>query len=69
MSTCIPGRHVVAQWLRHYDASRKVLGSRPDDVNESFSIYLFLPGALGPGVHSASNRNEYQKQKNNVSGG
>jgi hypothetical protein len=24
--------------------------------------------ALGPGVYSASNRNEYQKQKNNVSG-
>jgi hypothetical protein len=24
-----------------------------------------LPAALGPGVHSASNINEYQKQKNN----
>jgi hypothetical protein len=24
--------------------------------------------ALGPGVHSVSNRNEYQKQKNNVPG-
>jgi hypothetical protein len=33
----------------------------------NFSIYLFLPAALGLGVHSASNRNEYQKQKNNVS--
>jgi hypothetical protein len=33
-----------------------------------FSIYLILPAALGPGVHSASNRNEYQKQKNNVYG-
>jgi hypothetical protein len=32
-----------------------------------FSMYLILPAALGPGVHSASNRNEYQKQKNNVS--
>jgi hypothetical protein len=32
------------------------------------SIYLFLPVALGPGVYSASNRNEYQKHKNNVSG-
>jgi hypothetical protein len=30
----------------------------------SFSIYLILPAALGPGVYSASNRNEYQKQKN-----
>jgi hypothetical protein len=24
-----------------------------------------LPAALGPGVYSASNRNEYQKHKNN----
>jgi hypothetical protein len=33
-----------------------------------FSILLILPAALGPGIHSASNRNDYQKQKNNVSG-
>jgi hypothetical protein len=33
-----------------------------------FSIYVILPAALGPGVYSAYNRNEYQKQKNNVSG-
>jgi hypothetical protein len=33
-----------------------------------FSIDLILPAALGPGVYSASNRNEYQKQKNDVSG-
>jgi hypothetical protein len=33
-----------------------------------FSIYPTLPAALGPGVHSASNRNEYQKQNNIVSG-
>jgi hypothetical protein len=32
------------------------------------SIYLILPTALCPGIYSASNRNEYQKQKNNVSG-
>jgi hypothetical protein len=31
-----------------------------------FSIYLILPVALSPGVYSASNRNEYQKHKNNV---
>jgi hypothetical protein len=37
-------------------------------MNEFFSIYLILPAALGPGVLSASNRNEYKKQKNNVSG-
>jgi hypothetical protein len=53
--------------LRHYASSRA--GSRPDEVNDFFS----LPNpsdrttALGPGVYSASNRNEYQKQKN-VSG-
>jgi hypothetical protein len=31
------------------------------------SIYRILPTALGPEVYSASNKNEYQKQKNNVS--
>jgi hypothetical protein len=30
--------------------------------------HLILLVALGPGVYSASNRNEYQKHKNNVSG-
>jgi hypothetical protein len=39
-----------------------------DEVNFFFSIYLILPAALGPGVYSTSNRNEYQKQINNVSG-
>jgi hypothetical protein len=28
-----------------------------------FSIYLIAPAALGPGVYSTSNRNEYQKQR------
>jgi hypothetical protein len=47
--------------------NRKVAGSIPDEV--IFLIYLILPAALGPGVYSASNRNEYQKHKNNnVSG-
>jgi hypothetical protein len=48
--------------------SREVVGSRPDYVIEFVSIYLILPAALGPGVHSASNRNEYQKHENNVPG-
>jgi hypothetical protein len=52
----------------HYAASQKVAGLIPDEVNEFFSIYLILSATLGPGVYSASNRNEYQKQKNNVSG-
>jgi hypothetical protein len=43
-------------------------GSRSDEVNEFLSIYLILPAALGPGVYSVPKRNEYQKQKNNVSG-
>jgi hypothetical protein len=32
-------------------------------VNEFFSIYLIFPATLGPGIYSASNRNEYQKQE------
>jgi hypothetical protein len=40
---------------------RKVAGSIPDEVIEFFSIDLILPAALGPGVYSASNRNEYQE--------
>jgi hypothetical protein len=38
---------------------------RPDQVN-----FFNLPNlaALGPGVYSASNINEYQKHTNNVSG-
>jgi hypothetical protein len=34
----------------------------------SVSVYLILPAALGPGVYSTSKRNEYQNQKNNISG-
>jgi hypothetical protein len=32
------------------------------------SIYLILLAVIGPGAYSAFNRNEYQKQENNVSG-
>jgi hypothetical protein len=35
----------------------EVAGLRPDEVK--FSIYLILLAPLGPGVYSASNRNEY----------
>jgi hypothetical protein len=63
------GEGHAVEWLGHYATSRKIAGSRPDEVNAFFSIYLILLAALGPGVYSASNRNEYQKQKNNnVSG-
>jgi hypothetical protein len=45
----------------------KVAGSRSDKVNAFFSIRLILPAELGPDIYSASNINEYHKQKN-VSG-
>jgi hypothetical protein len=32
-------------------------------LEQYFSVYLILPVTLGPGVYSASNRYEYQKQK------
>jgi hypothetical protein len=37
-------------------------------MNELLSIYLILPAAICPGVFSAYNKNEYQKQTNNVPG-
>jgi hypothetical protein len=45
-----------------------LLRGAPNEVNWIFSIYLSLPPTLGLGVYSVCNRNEYQKQKNNVSG-
>jgi hypothetical protein len=41
--------------------SRKVAGSSPDEVDFFFQFYLILPAAYGPGIESASNRNEYQE--------
>jgi hypothetical protein len=35
----------------------------PNEVNEFLQLTLIIPGALGPGVYSASNRNECQKQE------
>jgi hypothetical protein len=51
----------VAQWLRRCAASRKVVSSRLGELSD-----LFQFTAIGPGVYLAFNRNEYQKQKNNV---
>jgi hypothetical protein len=31
-----------------------------------YSIYLILPAVLGPGLYSASNRNEYQRNAGNL---
>jgi hypothetical protein len=38
-----------------------VAGSIPDEVIGFFSIDVILPATLGPGVYSASTRNEYQE--------
>jgi hypothetical protein len=53
---------------------RKALDYKPEGGGfetrwdkQILSIYLILPAALDPEVYSASNRNECQKQKNNVS--
>jgi hypothetical protein len=43
------------------------VGSSPDEMD--FSIYLILLAAHGPGVESASNRNEYQESSWGVKGG
>jgi hypothetical protein len=60
--------YAVALWLRRYVTNLKVVGSRPRWGEWFLSSYLILLVALGPGVYSASNRNEYHKHKNNVSG-
>jgi hypothetical protein len=54
--------HVAVCWLRHY----ATMGGCWFEIwwgEWMFSIYLILPATLGPGVYSASNRNEYEKQK------
>jgi hypothetical protein len=43
---------------------RKGLGFETLRGELCLSVYLILPAALGPGVYAATNRNEYQKQKN-----
>ena len=45
----------VAQWLRCCATNRKVAVSIPADVIKSFRSHY------GPGVDSASNRNDYQE--------
>jgi hypothetical protein len=50
----------VAQWLRYCATNRKVAGSIPDGIIGIF--HLNNPSDRnGPGVDSASNRNEYQE--------
>ena len=51
----------AAQWLRCCATNRKIAGSIPAGVSGFFiDIKSFRPH-YGPGVDSASNRNEYQE--------
>ena len=51
----------MAQWLRCCAANRKVAGSIPDGVIGIFLLTKSSRSHYGPGVDSASNRNEYQE--------
>jgi len=51
----------VAQWLRCCATNRKDAGSIPAGVSGFFIDIKFFRSHYGPGVDSASNRNEYQE--------
>jgi len=51
----------VAQWLRYCATNRKVAGSIPAGVSGFFIDIKSFRSHYGPGVESASNRNEYQE--------
>jgi len=51
----------VAQQLRCYATNRKVASSIPAGVSGFFIDIKSLRSHYGPGVDSASNRNEYQE--------
>jgi len=51
----------VAQWLRCCATNRYVAGSIPAGVNGFFIDIKSFRSHYGPGVDSASNRNEYQE--------
>jgi len=57
----IKGRTAVAQWLRCCVTNRKVAGSIPAVVSVIFIDVKAFRSHYGPGVDSASNRNEYQE--------
>jgi len=67
INVCIPGVHyetgtAVAQWLRCCTTNRKVAGSIPAGVIVFFIDIKSLRSPYGPGVDSASNRNEYHQE-------
>ena len=57
----IPLGTAVAQWLRCCATNRKIAGSIPASVSGFFIDIKSFRSHYGPGVDSASNRNEYQE--------
>jgi len=57
----MPFLDVIAQWLRCCATNRKVAGSIPAGVSGFFIDIKSFRSHYGPGVDSASNRNEYQE--------
>ena len=56
-----PELYMVREWLRGCATNRKVAGSIPHGVIGFFFIEIkSFRSHYGPGVDSASNRNEYQ---------
>ena len=53
--------HRVARWLRCCATNRKVAGLIPAGVSGFFIDIKSFRSHYGPGVDSASNRNEYQE--------
>jgi hypothetical protein len=60
VDVCVGARGSVMAKALCYE--REGHGFETLGVEWFLSIYLILPDALGPGVHSASNRNEHQRQ-------
>jgi hypothetical protein len=61
------GPNMQGHMARLCATSRRLVGSRLDEVNEFFNSPN-PSGRTRPWGYSASNRNEYKKQRNNVSG-
>jgi hypothetical protein len=60
MQQSTQGQYPSEICIRHYPTSQQFVCSRPYEVNEFLSIYIIFLAALGPGVYSASDKNEYQ---------
>jgi len=61
LSTLVLRGTTVAQWLRCCATNGKAPGSIPADIIGFFIDIKSFRSHYGPGVDSASNRNEYQE--------